>query len=50
LKALKSVGIEEEVQKIMIPMYGRMLHSPKGDLTFQSYSKDGRDAINSIGK
>lgn len=50
LTALQEVGIEEEIKKICIPMRGRMMHARDGALTFQSYSKDGKTAINSVSR
>src|SRR5207249_10712560 len=40
LHALKLVGLEREVLKRATPMRGRMMHSPKGELTFQRYGRD----------
>src|SRR3954452_24798299 len=40
LHALKQIGLEQEVLKECIPMRGRMMHSLKGELTFQRYGKD----------
>ena len=31
LKALKAVGLEQDVKKICIPMHGRMIHDLKGN-------------------
>lgn len=39
-KALKNVGVADEVQKIAIPMYGRTMHDVNGKLTFQAYGKE----------
>ena len=50
LTALREVGIEEEIKKICIPMRGRVMHARNGDLTYQSYSKDGKTAINSVSR
>lgn len=46
---LKQVGLESKVEKMVIPMHGRMMHDEEGLLTFQPYSKDGF-AINSISR
>ena len=35
------VGLELEVQKMMIPMYGRMLHALDGSLTMSPYGVFG---------
>lgn len=47
--ALKEVGLEEEVKKLVIPMKGRMMHDIEGALTFQPYGKEDQ-AINSISR
>lgn len=49
IKALEDVGVIEEVNKIMLPMEGRMMHSQNGELTFQPYGKEGQH-INSISR
>jgi len=48
-KALQTVGIDTEVQKIAIPMYGRMIHNQQGDTTFQPYGKENQ-AIYSVSR
>lgn len=48
-KALKMAGIEDEINQISIPMYGRKMHAVNGDLTFQSYGKD-EQAIYSVSR
>lgn len=48
-KALDAVDIGDEIRKIAIPMYGRMIHDLKGNLTFQQYGKDGQ-AIYSVSR
>jgi len=48
-KALEGVGIAEEIKKIAIPMYGRMMHDPKGNLHFQPYGRQGQ-AIYSVSR
>jgi kynurenine 3-monooxygenase len=50
LTALKLAGLEEEVLKISIPMRGRMIHTPDGQLLFQQYGKDDSEYINSISR
>ncbi len=50
LQALAKVGLEEKVLKEMaIPMYGRVMHSREGKLTYQPYGKEGQ-AINSVSR
>jgi len=48
-RALRTVGVANEIEKIAIPMYGRMIHNPQGTLTFQPYGKD-KQAIYSISR
>ena len=48
-KPLVEVGLESEVEKMVIPMKGRMMHDLRGNLTFQSYGKED-EAINSISR
>ena len=49
LKPLEQVGLSDEVEKMVIPMHGRMMHDVKGELTFQPYGKEGQ-FINSISR
>lgn len=46
-KALESAGVAEAVKDIAIPMYGRMMHSLTGELTYQPYDDTGK-AIYSV--
>jgi len=41
-KALKAVGLEEQVRKLAIPMKGRMIHDHEGNQNLQAYSKEGK--------
>ncbi len=50
LHALREVGLEAEILKQAVPMRGRMMHSPAGELTFQSYGVDDSQCINSISR
>ncbi|HKQ49269.1 MAG TPA: NAD(P)/FAD-dependent oxidoreductase [Phycisphaerae bacterium] len=50
IDALERVGLAEEVLKTAIPMRGRMIHGPRGDLHFQPYDKDPSRCIYSIGR
>jgi kynurenine 3-monooxygenase len=50
IHALKEAGLWAEMQKIIIPMKGRMMHSIAGELTFQPYGKDDTEVINSISR
>lgn len=49
LKALKAVGLEDEIRSKCIPMPGRMIHSIEGNLDFHAYGKEG-EFINSISR
>ena len=48
-KALDAVGVGDEIRKIAIPMYGRIMHDTKGKLTHQPYGKEGQ-AIYSVSR
>ena len=50
LDALARVGLDERALADALPMRGRTLHSPTGELAYQSYSADGTRAINSISR
>ncbi len=47
--ALKKVGADKDVMKIAIPMYKRIMHDEKGNLTEQSYGNEGQ-AIYSVSR
>jgi kynurenine 3-monooxygenase len=48
-KALDAVGVGDEIRKIAIPMYGRVMHDLEGNLTYQPYGKEGQ-AIYSVSR
>src|SRR4029077_18648294 len=48
--ALTEAGLWQQMRNIIIPMKGRMMHSPSGELTFQPYGKDESEVINSISR
>jgi kynurenine 3-monooxygenase len=50
IHALKETGLWHQLQKIIIPMKGRMIHSVAGDLTLQPYGKDASEVIYSISR
>jgi len=50
LNALTQVGLKEKVLKQAIPMTGRMMHSPDGQLTYQAYGQNENECINSISR
>lgn len=49
LHALAEVGLDTQVFAEALPMRGRMLHAPKGELTFQAYGQP-HEHINSISR
>jgi len=50
LNALNKIGLREKVLEHAIPMTGRMMHSPQGELTYQAYGQTAKDCINSISR
>ena len=48
-KALKKIGLDKEVEKIAIPMHGRMIHDLQGNTQLTPYGKDGQ-AIYSVSR
>jgi kynurenine 3-monooxygenase len=50
IHALTQVDLWKEMQKIAIPMKGRMMHSVASELTFQRYGKDDAEVIYSISR
>ncbi|HEX8815301.1 MAG TPA: NAD(P)/FAD-dependent oxidoreductase [Terriglobales bacterium] len=50
IHALRQAGIWSSIEKIIIPMKGRMMHAISGDLTFQPYGKDESEVINSVSR
>jgi kynurenine 3-monooxygenase len=50
IHALKRAGLWNQMQKIIVPMKGRMMHSVRSELTFQPYGKDESEVINSISR
>jgi kynurenine 3-monooxygenase len=48
-RGLEGVGIADDVRKVAIPMYGRMIHSMSGEINFQPYGK-GNQAIWSVSR
>ncbi|MBI5727121.1 MAG: FAD-dependent monooxygenase [Ignavibacteriales bacterium] len=50
IHALKEVGLYDEIKKISIPMYGRMIHTPDGTTSLQPYGKDNSEYINSVSR
>lgn len=50
IHALTEAELWPGMQSIIIPMKGRMMHSPDSKLTFQAYGKDESEVINSISR
>ncbi len=50
IHGLRRAGLAEKVLADAIPMPGRMIHSPTGQVTFQPYSKNPADALNSVSR
>jgi kynurenine 3-monooxygenase len=50
IHALTQAGLWQEMQKIVIPMRGRMMHSTASEITFQPYGRNESDVINSISR
>ncbi len=50
IHALAQVGLDQEVLKNAVPMKGRMIHSEKGELSFQPYGKNDNEYISSISR
>ena len=49
LRVLDYIGVGDAVRAASIPVYGRLIHNTKGDLTFQPYGNNG-EAIYSIAR
>ena len=49
LRALAEVGLTVQTRLNSVPMKGRLMHDPNGQLTFQPYGKEG-EYINSISR
>ena len=48
-KALKNVNLVNEIEKIAIPMAGRIMHDTESNLSYQPYGKEGQ-AIYSVSR
>lgn len=48
-KALEGVGVADEVRKMAIPMYRRVMHSREGELSYQPYGLNN-EAIYSVSR
>ncbi|MBN8652865.1 MAG: FAD-dependent monooxygenase [Cytophagales bacterium] len=49
IRALKEVGLADELKKVAIPMHGRMMHDKQGNLSSFAYGKEGQ-FINSVSR
>ena len=50
LKALREVGLHEEVMQLSIPIKGRMLHDLAGNTTFVPYGQKAEEVIYSVSR
>jgi kynurenine 3-monooxygenase len=50
IHALIQAGLWKDMQKIVIPMKGRMMHSATSEITFQPYGRNESEVINSISR
>jgi kynurenine 3-monooxygenase len=46
---LAALGLEDEIRKVGIPMYGRVIHQINGDVQYQAYGKED-EAIYSVSR
>lgn len=46
---LSAMGLDEEIRKVGIPMYGRVIHQVSGEVQYQAYGKDD-EAIYSVSR
>jgi kynurenine 3-monooxygenase len=49
LHALERAGLRDRILETAVPMRGRMVHGPRGELSFQPYGRSGQ-AINSVSR
>ncbi|HTS38540.1 MAG TPA: NAD(P)/FAD-dependent oxidoreductase [Candidatus Solibacter sp.] len=50
IHALTQAGLWDEMQNIITPMKGRMMHAINSELTYQPYGKNDLEVINSISR
>ncbi|MEY3398774.1 MAG: hypothetical protein RL220_1368 [Bacteroidota bacterium] len=48
-RGLHGAGLGEEIRKVALPMYGRLIHNLDGSIQYQPYGKDGQ-AIYSVSR
>ncbi|RDX35293.1 FAD-dependent monooxygenase [Kangiella sp. HD9-110m-PIT-SAG06] len=50
IRALQQVGVMDKVERLLIPMKGRMLHDVTGKLTLQPYGQKDEEVIYSVSR
>lgn len=50
ITALEKLGLWDEVRNITVPVYGRMMHSLSGELTYQPYGTDNSERNYSVSR
>jgi kynurenine 3-monooxygenase len=50
IHALTQAGLWKDMQKIVVPMKGRMMHSASSEITFQPYGRSESEVINSVSR
>ena len=50
IKALQSADVFDEIEPLLIPMKGRMVHLSDGNIEFQPYSIRSNEYINSVSR
>ena len=50
IKALKSADVFDQIEPLLIPMKGRMVHLSSGEVEFQPYSIHSHEYINSVSR
>ena len=50
IKALKSANVFDQIEPLLIPMKGRMVHLSSGKMEFQPYSIHSHEYINSVSR
>ena len=50
IHALRQANLWQTVSEMTVPMRGRMMHSPSGELSFQPYGKDETEFISSLSR
>ncbi len=50
IRPMQQLGIMDKVEKLLIPMKGRMIHDMDGELQFQSYGQKPEEVIYSVSR